>query len=132
MAEVTCFTGMRVRVRIDLNSRTPDGLVRTRMSSAARPVRVGEPVLAYEPEDGVVAEATVAAVDDDLGFLYLDVDWSTVHEDHYRPEPHMRVSGLGVEGSWSGLWSTTNCVQVRESLTVDPAGLWEPPSELHQ
>lgn len=45
-------------------------------------VSLGERVLAWEPECGMVADAVVHAIDEDTQIVYLDVDWGT-----FRPWP---------------------------------------------
>lgn len=68
-----------VRVRIDLNARTHDGLyVPARRSLATGPVQRGDAVTVFEPDDGVMATATVKRLDDD--WLHLDVDWDGMHD----------------------------------------------------
>jgi hypothetical protein len=69
-----------VRIRIDLNARTHDGLyVPARRSRASGPVERGEIVIVFEPEDGVATTATVMRCDDE--WLHLDVDWDGMDDD---------------------------------------------------
>lgn len=73
------MSDLPVRVRIDLNARTHDGLyVPARRSLASGPVERGETVIVFEPEDGVATTATVMRCDDE--WLHLDVDWDQMRE----------------------------------------------------
>lgn len=68
-----------VRVRIDLNARTHDGLyVPARRSRASGPVERGDLVTVFEPDDGVMTTATVKRLNDD--WVHLDVDWDNMRE----------------------------------------------------
>lgn len=62
-----------VQLRIDLNARTHDGHVPAAYNNAERPLRRGDNVIVYEPDDGVATTATVMRVYGD--WVHLDVDW---------------------------------------------------------
>jgi len=70
-----------VRVRIDLNARSRDGYVRTRLSRADGPIVLGDDVVAYEPDDRIAAPARVRRIDHDRGLVYLSVDWAQMDDD---------------------------------------------------
>jgi hypothetical protein len=74
------------RIEIDPNRRTKDGCVPTSLDNADGLVRVGDAVVAYEPEGGCAWDAVVEATMNDgrteRGFARLRVDW-----DSYRDEP---------------------------------------------
>lgn len=72
------------RIEIDLNHRS-GALVPARYRGV--PPRVGEPVLAYEPEDEVAADATVSRVDVGRTVVYLDIDWASLRDDALPPPP---------------------------------------------
>lgn len=84
---------MTVRMAIDLNVRvrgdqTYSGFedVRIPGASADDPVdlagiRPGTAVLAFEPGTGIVADATVTAVDEEARLVYLAVDWGSFRDD---------------------------------------------------
>ncbi|HEY3008737.1 MAG TPA: hypothetical protein VGJ63_11840 [Micromonosporaceae bacterium] len=72
----------QVRVEIDLNSRDRDGYVRAPASSADGAANVGDLVTVFEPDDQVAASATVVRVDQDYGYLVLDVHWDTLADDY--------------------------------------------------
>lgn len=76
-------------IEIDLNRRTPDGLV---PASCDRPLpAIGERVVAVEPEDGVRFEACCARVDPDRSVVYLDVAWTS--------KSHIVTSGISRSGT---------------------------------
>ncbi|GFJ87840.1 hypothetical protein [Phytohabitans rumicis] len=83
MEELSLRGQPRARIEIDLNSRGRDGYVRARLRKADRPVVAGDEVTVFEPDDQVAAVATVVRVDEERGFLSLDVDWSTLVDDYH-------------------------------------------------
>lgn len=84
---------MTVRIAIDLNVRirgnqTYAGFedVRIPGASADDPLETGDikpgtPVLAFEEETGIIADAVVAAVDEEARLVYLEVDWGSFRDD---------------------------------------------------
>lgn len=82
-----------VRIAIDLNVRVRGGQtyvgfedVRIPGFSADDPVdlehiRPGTPVTAFEEETGVIADATVTAVDEEARLVYLAVNWQSFRDD---------------------------------------------------
>lgn len=73
------------RVKIDLNVRVAGHLTYAGFEDVVpegATVSLGERVLAWEPECGMVADATVHAIDDEAQIVYLDVDWQSL-----RPWP---------------------------------------------
>lgn len=67
------------RLQIDLNRRNRAGQTPTAYTGPT-PV-VGEPVVVFEPEDGVCANAVIAAVNPDRCTVALDVDWDSMRDD---------------------------------------------------
>lgn len=70
--------GAAIRLEIDLNDRTHDGLVPVQLPAGIT-VEAGQQVTAFESEDAVAAPATVRTVA--LGQALLDVDWNAMHDD---------------------------------------------------
>jgi hypothetical protein len=77
------------RLEIDLNRRNRAG--QTPAPYAGSTPTVGERVIVFEPEDGVCADATVAAVNPDRCTVSLDVDLDTMRDDALG-----RISAHGV------------------------------------
>lgn len=67
------------RLQVDLNRRDTAGWTPAKYSGP-RPA-AGERVVAFEPEDGVRANAVVVAVDPVRSIAILDVDWSSIRDD---------------------------------------------------
>lgn len=67
------------RIQIDINRRNRAGQTPATYSGPAP--RVGERVVAFEPEDGVCADAVVASVELDRCAVALDVDWATMRDE---------------------------------------------------
>lgn len=85
-----------VRIEIDLNSRSRDGFVLSRLSRATGPVEAEDAVVVFEPDDRVAAPARVVRVDRQHGFVFLDVDWSRLENDVvYGTAPRTVVDGWG-------------------------------------
>lgn len=72
------MTVVTVRIAIDLNVRGGNSAP---LTAADGLVSVGDEVLAVEPFDGIVADATVVDLDDEQGMVYLAVDWGTLRDD---------------------------------------------------
>jgi hypothetical protein len=70
------------RVSIDLNDRARGGLTRARLEELPASIAVGDLVRVYEPEDAVAAPAFVREVDHSKGLAFLEVDWSSLHDDN--------------------------------------------------
>lgn len=76
---------MTVRIAIDPNvcvqgwDGTYSGFEAVRPLGA--PLAVGDPVLALEPIDGIVTDATVTGVDPEKKLVYLAVDWRGWRDD---------------------------------------------------
>jgi hypothetical protein len=66
-------------LQIDLNRRTADGLSPVPYDGPVP--RVGEPVIVFEPEDGVRIAGRIARVDTDRGVAYVAVDWNNAQSD---------------------------------------------------
>lgn len=69
---------MTRRLKVDLNRRY-EGL--TPAKFGANPPTLGQRVHAYEPEDEVVADATVRRIDRNRLLALLDVDWESMRDD---------------------------------------------------
>lgn len=63
------------RISVDLNVRVHGNQTYAGFEDTEQPVHVGEQVLAWEPEDDIVADATVTEVDGQRRLIYLAVDW---------------------------------------------------------
>ncbi|MBZ4618833.1 hypothetical protein [Mycobacterium avium] len=66
-------------MKIDLNRRNSAGQTPTSYSGVEP--RVGERVIAFEPEDGIQLDAVVASLDASRSVAVLNVDWGTARED---------------------------------------------------
>ena len=106
------------RVQIDLNVRTPEGWSRTAVGpNDARHLRVGDHVIAFEPEDAVEADAVVCRI---AGrFVYLDVDWSSLRD---CPVP------LEVDPWSQGRWRSAAALSVAASTLLWAGGLPQTPA----
>lgn len=110
------------RIRIDLNSRTREGLV---PASFAGEAFIGQPVIAFEPEDGVAAFATIAQISERAELVYLDVDWSSLDDDQAaRPaiklgvtRPSSGAIGPGGRRSRGTSWVGSRGVRIGQSWT---------------
>lgn len=67
------------RIQIDINQRDRDGHTPAPYTGPAP--EVGEQVAAFEPEDGVRADAVVLSVNPDRGLVVLDVHWNSMTDD---------------------------------------------------
>lgn len=72
------MTDQPVRLEIDLNDRTHDGLVHADLPTGVT-VEAGQKVIAFESEDQVAAPAVVRVVA--LGKALLEVDWNAMRDD---------------------------------------------------
>lgn len=79
------------RIQIDLNRRNAAG--HTPAKYFGPTPRLGEQVVAYEPEDGVRASAVVVGVDDERCTVELDVDWESMSDDSASPAPALGTFG---------------------------------------
>lgn len=68
------------RIQIDINYRDRDGHTPADYTGSAP--EVGEHVVAFEPEDGVRADAVVLSVNPARSLVVLDVDWDSMTDDH--------------------------------------------------
>ncbi|MGB7142646.1 hypothetical protein, partial [Mycobacterium sp.] len=66
------------RIQIDLNRRNSAGQTLARYEDPAP--EVGEQVVVFEPEDGVRANAVIAAIEPSRSIVALDVDWASLSE----------------------------------------------------
>lgn len=85
------------RLQIDINRRNRAG--QTPTSYVGPTPFIGERVLAFEPEDGVCANAVVAAVNTDRRTVTLDVDWDSMRDDVLRQVSSFTGSALTILGS---------------------------------
>ena len=69
----------RRRIHIDINRQDRDGHAPAPYTGPTP--RVGEHVVAFEPEDGVRADAVVLSVNPDRCLVVLDVDWDSMDDD---------------------------------------------------
>ncbi|MCK0516983.1 hypothetical protein [Williamsia sp. DF01-3] len=90
------------RIQIDLNRRNRAG--QTPAPYFGPTPRVGERVVAFEPEDGVALDAAVAEVDIERCRVVLDIDWDSLRDD-VAPQAELFV--LGMTGSCSQFVVTT-------------------------
>jgi hypothetical protein len=67
------------RLQIDINRRNRAG--QTPTSYVGPTPAIGERVVVFEPEDGVCADAVVAAVNPNRCLVALDVDWDSMRDD---------------------------------------------------
>ncbi|BBZ10320.1 hypothetical protein MBRA_05150 [Mycobacterium branderi] len=67
------------RLQIDINRRNRAG--QTPTSYVGPTPVIGERVVVFEPEDGVCADAVVAAVNPNRCLVVLDVDWDSMRDD---------------------------------------------------
>ncbi|UJW35099.1 hypothetical protein L3Q67_15750 [Saccharothrix sp. AJ9571] len=79
--ENTVVRAPKVRIQIDLNSRSRDGSLVARIADANGPLGVGHSVTAFEPDDEVAAPARVVRIDRERGLTYLDVAWDELADD---------------------------------------------------
>jgi hypothetical protein len=66
-------------VEVDFNVRARGDLVRARLSKVRGDVSIGDTVIVIEPFEGLRGRAVVDQIDIDRGFVYLAVDWASVH-----------------------------------------------------
>lgn len=74
-----------MRIQIDINWRDRDGHTPADYTGSAP--EVGEHVVAFEPEDGVRADAVVLLVNPDRGLVVLEVDWDSMVDDAPPSDP---------------------------------------------
>lgn len=68
------------RIPIDINRTTPEGHTPAVYAGAAA-LTPGDPVIVFEAEDGVCADAVVISVNQDNHSIVLDVDWDSMRDD---------------------------------------------------
>lgn len=68
------------RIHIDINRQDRDR--HTPAASTGPAPQVGQSVVAFEPEDGVRADAMVLSVNPARSLVVLDVDWDSMTDDH--------------------------------------------------
>lgn len=73
------------RIQIDINYRDRDG--HTPAPYTGPTPEAGEHVVAFEPEDGVRADAVVLSVNPDRGLVVLGVDWYSMTDDTPPSDP---------------------------------------------
>ncbi|MGH3952744.1 MAG: hypothetical protein ACRDTI_01675 [Mycobacterium sp.] len=73
------------RIQIDINRQDRDG--HTPAPYTGPTPQVGEHVVAFEPEDGVRADAVVLSVNPDRCLVVLDVDWDSMDDDDVARTP---------------------------------------------
>ncbi len=85
------------RVRVDFNSRGPNGLVRGSRRRADGDVVVGDLVEVYDPdEDDMRFSARVVSVDPDTGLALFDVQWE--QQEPVLPEGAVAVRSFNTTG----------------------------------
>lgn len=101
----------RVTITIDPNVRLADNQTFARLDGIHGPLAIGADVYVAEPEGGLVGVAQVARIDVSKGFVFLAVDWSSLHEgapDDAQSTPRSTRSDGAVTGArfdyfWGGL-----------------------------
>jgi hypothetical protein len=88
------------RLKIDLNMRSKEGYSPSRYNGPTP--RVGEPVIVYEPEDGVEADGQIAKVDSDAIIAYIAVDWDSIRD--MSEQLAVTESGAVIYGSLQTSW----------------------------
>jgi hypothetical protein len=71
------------RIEIDLNALDDEGLTRARIEDADGEIAVGDDVLVFESEDGLIAPAKVTRADVSSGYVFLTVDWDNLREESF-------------------------------------------------
>jgi len=67
------------RIPIDINIRTPGGHTPAVYTGPA--LAPGDPVIVFEAEEGVCADAVVVSADPGRDKVVLDVDWDSMRDD---------------------------------------------------
>lgn len=73
------------RIHIDINRQDRDRHTPAAYTGPAP--QVGESVVAFEPEDGVRADAMVLSVNPARALVVLDVDWDSMTDDTESANP---------------------------------------------
>jgi hypothetical protein len=108
---------MAVRVDADYNARTWDGLVIAGFEACDGPVSEGQPALAVQVDDQLVADAIIERFDVTKRLVYLRVKWDTLRDDQ-RPEPATWVVAVSPTANFFGVdYQGSSTVQ----LVVKPA-----------
>lgn len=71
---------MTARIAIDLNVRVRGNQTYASFADVEGDLVLGERVEVHEPESGLVGLGRVADVDPKRELVFLDVDWSSLHE----------------------------------------------------
>ena len=80
------------RIQIDLNCRNASG--QTPAVYTGPTPKLGDAVIAFEPEDGVRVNAVVAGIKPDRSLVLLNIDWQSIRDD--TPDLWSRVTtGIG-------------------------------------
>lgn len=83
------------RIRVDFNRMVRNGLVKSSRRRADGPLREGDTVTAYDPDDDEMEfPAVVAQVDEGSGAVFLSVQW--------EPTSRVRLVGTGLLDSGLG------------------------------
>ncbi|WP_373234889.1 hypothetical protein [Mycobacterium marinum] len=115
-------------VEVDFTRGLHSGLVRASQRRASELMRVGDRVLAVDPEEGMEFTGTVERVDEN-GFAYLRMEWAAAHPQRefvvrFQPEedqdfgffhPDQQPS----EGEWIFPVRTPSNVVAGTSFTID-------------
>lgn len=70
-----------IRISVDFNERDQEGHLVTLLHLADGPVDAGDQVLAVDPFDRILANATAAGVDRERRTARLAVDWHSFRDD---------------------------------------------------
>lgn len=70
----------QVTIDFDPNVRTDGNGTFTRLVRASGAVSVGQRVTVVEPESGMTGSAEVTRIDPSKGFVFLAVDWASLHD----------------------------------------------------
>ncbi len=110
------------RLQIDINRRNRAG--QTPASYTGPTPTIGERVVVFEPEDGVCADAVVAAVNPNRCTVALDVDWDTMRDDVLgQITTHTGSALLAVcMSSVAGTGGATSAFAAQIAAIVGPAG----------
>lgn len=114
------YLGRLVRVEIDLNSRSPQGYVRARVSRADGEMCVGAPVRVFEREDGVAGDARVVSFDPTRRYVYLDVDWESLGPDMHLSDVRIRPGDVRV----TSLGSRSEATPCRYHVEIHYSPSW--------
>lgn len=97
MADMTL--GTPTRVEIDPNVRSAEGWVRTPLRYVTGRVTPGQPVRAFESEDGIAYDGVVRGIDSVRAVVFIEIDWSSLKDDDpstHIEQPPAASSSLGL------------------------------------